>query len=254
MATHECPEGYTPIRHHNTANFLLENIRDEHGEYWNPLETAAERCDTQDTCDGLLVERNRGLMRRQIAVDTTFTHNPSGRYNWCVRDAMIERKDDTTITTVPKRLNAFERGMKSVMNGTMCDGDTTEWKNGKCRSTVELETACTGGDLTYDASTGTCVPTPDICGALTMDPTTGRCVANESVCDDATTAFENGACVSTIDVTADNARVCDGTNLTVDATTGRCVVDATAVCGSRTRYNPGTDQCEREGGGPCTIM
>ena len=68
MATHECPDGYTPIRHHNTANFLPENIRDEHGQYWNPLEAAAEKCDSQDTCDGLLVQANKVSKTRYLTV------------------------------------------------------------------------------------------------------------------------------------------------------------------------------------------
>ena len=192
-------------------------------------------------------------MRKRLALDTTFTHDASGQYQWCVRNTMIESSTDKSLTTVSKRLSAFDRGVKSVMGGVVCDGDTTEWKNGKCRTTVKLNTAC-DGDLAYDADAKVCVPKPEICGDLTLDPTTGRCVANESVCDSASTSLQNGVCVSTVDVTTDNAAVCSGPNLRFDSSSGACTVDSTTMCGAKAKYNAETDQCERDGGGGCAIM
>lgn len=253
MASHDCPDGYTPIRHHNSSNFLLHNIRDpDTGAYWMTKDAAGEKCDNLDMCDGLIKSGSRYTMRRQLKTDTTYTHNDNGHYEWCVRDLMIESKEGGNIKTVAKRMNAFERGVKSVMNSTLCDTNTTEWKDGKCRTLTKPEDACEGGDLVYDPDTKTCVPTADICGSLTLDAETGRCVANKNVCDDATMTFEDGKCVSTVDVTEDNASVCEGRHLAFDEASGQCAVDSSTVCGRKTKYNAETEQCEKDGG--CAIM
>lgn len=255
MASHDCPDGYTPIRHHDKRRFLFHNIRnpDEDGAIYEMTKDAAgTMCDGLDMCDGLLKNGSRYTMRRKLKTDATYTHDEDGDYEWCVRDVMIESKGDTYIKTVPQRVSAFERGVNSVMNSTMCDTNSTEWKDGKCRTLVKPEDACEGGDLVYDSGTKTCIPTADICGTLTLDAATGRCVANKSVCDDATMTFEDGNCVSTVDVTEDNASVCEGHHLTFDEASGQCVVDSSTVCGRKTKYNPETEQCEKDG--MCAIM
>ena len=253
MASHDCPDGYTPIRHDNSSTFLLHNIRDpDTGAYWMSKDTARDRCDHLDMCDGLMKSNSRYLMRRQLTTDTTYKHNEEGEYEWCVRDSMIESNNKGGIKTVSKRRNAFERGVKSVMNSAVCDTNTTTWSNGKCRTLVQPEDACNGGDLVYDPDKETCVPTADICGTLTLDADTGRCVANKSVCDDSTMTFQDGKCVSTVDVAADNEFVCNASNLTFDQVSGQCVIDSSSICGRNTKYNVINAQCERDGG--CAIM
>lgn len=229
MASHDCPDGYTPIRHNNTSNFLLHNIRDpDTGAYSMTRDRAGSTCDNLDTCDGLIKNGSHYTMRRQLNTDTTYTHNDRGHFEWCVRDLMIESKGDNHIKTVSKRIKG---GVKSL----------------------KLEDACKGGYLVYDPDKKTCVPTVDICGTLSLDAVTGRCVANDSVCDDATTmTFEGGKCVSIVDVTADNESVCEGRHLTIDEASGRCAVDSSTVCGRRTKYNAETEQCDRDG--VCAIM
>lgn len=251
MASHECPDGYTPIQHDDLGDFKHHNIRDPKTRvYWMSKDTARTVCDSMDLCDGLMKHGSVYSMRRGLKTDTTYTHDAGGHFEWCVRDSMIESKGDGYIKTVPKRTSAFERGVMSVMNDTVCDTNTTEWSDGKCRAMPEH--ACEGGDLAYDPDTKTCVPTADICGTLTLDAESGRCVANGSVCDGATTTFEDGRCVSTVDVVADNASVCRGRHLAFDEASGKCVVDSSTVCGRSTTYNSDTQQCERDG--MCTIM
>ena len=123
-----------------------------------------------------------------------------------------------------------------------CDEDTTEWRNGMCRSTINLETACTDQSLTYDPSSGKCVLKPGICGALSMDPTTGQCVVNESVCNHSGGIVRNGICVSRGRVTTERK----------DSSSGECTVDPMTMCGTKTTYNVETEQCEGNGG--CMIM
>lgn len=192
MTSHHCPDGYTPIRHKNTKGFLLNNIRHPStGAYSIDEATAKQTCDETDACDGLLKTNTGYIMRREMSTNTTFKHDQNAPYKWCVHDLMIESKDDNSIKTVPTRVGSFSfgRGVQTVMNGEVCDTNTTEWKDGECVSTVRPEDACQGSDLVYDAERKTCVPTADIC-------------------DDATMTFQGGRCVSTVDITEDNASVC----------------------------------------------
>lgn len=239
MASHDCPDGYTPIRHNNTSKFLSHNIPDPNtGAYWISKDTARDLCDNLDLCDGLLKSGSQYLMRRQLKTDTTYNHDEEGEHEWCVRDSIIESNNEGSIKTVSKRVSALQQGVNSgsgVRSSVKCANPTDACK----------------GDLVYDSDKKTCVPTTDICGTLTLDADTGRCVANKSVCDDSTMTFQDGKCVSTV-VTADNEFVCDASNLTFDKASGKCVIDSSNICGRDTKYNVINEQCERDGG--CAIM
>ena len=160
MATHDCPEGYTPMKKNNDRNFLHNNIHNPYTEgYWTDRDTAVRGCNSVDNCDGLLIndDGRRHIMRRNMELDTTFTNEPSGRYKWCVRDTMIASKGENDITSVPKRISNFERGVDSVDvtvdNASVCDGPGTTFKDGTC--SVDTSSIC-GKKTTFNSTTNQC--------------------------------------------------------------------------------------------------
>ena len=184
-----CPTDYVEIRRQNDHGFLMNNIT-HNGEFWLENDVAVSLCDQNINCDGFLQRDHDDmlLMRHGMTEGTHFTANLSGNnaYTWCVKKAMIDDLPSDDVLTISSFTSVSNRSQVA------CDPNTTEWRDGKCKSTV---------DITSD---------------------------NANVCDTTTTEFRDGKCVSIVDIASDNANVCDTT--TTEFRDGKCVSTVNPMC------------------------
>lgn len=109
----ECPSGYTYLRHNNDKDFMFRNLVTTWYADVDGFSTAKTKCDADTSCSGFIMVKDtnsdpgdmytKKLMMRMWGEGAHssdgkfFSHNPSGEYEWCVKDSDVSHHPFLTL-------------------------------------------------------------------------------------------------------------------------------------------------------------